>query len=134
MIGSFKHKGLRNLFEQDDGRKVSADQVDRLRLILISTLQVDKAVFFSAVITVAAFVPLFTMQGVEGQIFGPMAKTYAYALIGSLVGTFTLTPVLSSLILPDHVEEELIDLRLMKYVKDYLPPDWRTRGMVFDSE
>jgi len=34
MIGSFKHKGLRNLFEQDDGRKVSADQVDRLRLIL----------------------------------------------------------------------------------------------------
>jgi proteic killer suppression protein len=34
MIGSFKHKGLRNLFEQDDGRKVRADQVDRLRLIL----------------------------------------------------------------------------------------------------
>jgi toxin HigB-1 len=36
MIGSFKHKGLRNLFEQDDGGKVSADQVDRLRLILSS--------------------------------------------------------------------------------------------------
>jgi proteic killer suppression protein len=34
MIGSFKHKGLRNLFEQDDARKVKADQVDRLRLIL----------------------------------------------------------------------------------------------------
>jgi len=37
MIESFKHKGLRNLFEQDDARKVQADQVDRLRLIL-STL------------------------------------------------------------------------------------------------
>jgi proteic killer suppression protein len=37
MIDSFKHKGLRNLFEQDDARKVKADQVDRLRLIL-STL------------------------------------------------------------------------------------------------
>ena len=34
MIVSFKHKGLRSLFEQDDGRKVSADQIDRLRLIL----------------------------------------------------------------------------------------------------
>ena len=34
MIGSFKHKGLRNLFEQDDPRKVKADQIDRLRLIL----------------------------------------------------------------------------------------------------
>jgi toxin HigB-1 len=34
MIESFKHKGLRSLFEQDDGRRVRADQVDRLRLIL----------------------------------------------------------------------------------------------------
>ena len=34
MIESFKHKGLRDLFEQDDGRKVRADQIDRLRLIL----------------------------------------------------------------------------------------------------
>ncbi|MGC2153012.1 MAG: efflux RND transporter permease subunit, partial [Terriglobales bacterium] len=49
---------------------------ERLRLILISALQVDKAVLFSALITVAGFVPLFTMQGVEGQIFGPMARTY----------------------------------------------------------
>src|SRR5271157_5942963 len=52
---------------------------DRLRLILVSALQVDKAIFFSALITVAGFVPLFTMQGVEGQIFGPMARTYGYA-------------------------------------------------------
>ena len=44
---------------------------DRLRLILISAIQVDKAVLFSALITVAGFVPLFTMQGVEGQILGP---------------------------------------------------------------
>ncbi|MGO9360509.1 MAG: efflux RND transporter permease subunit, partial [Xanthobacteraceae bacterium] len=47
---------------------------DRLRLILVSALQVDRAVFFSTAIIVAAFVPLFTMQGVEGQIFGPMAR------------------------------------------------------------
>ena len=78
---------------------------DRLRLILVSALQVDKAVFFSAVITVAAFVPLFTMQGVEGQIFGPMARTYAYALAGALLSTFTVTPVLASLLLPKRVKE-----------------------------
>jgi cobalt-zinc-cadmium resistance protein CzcA len=78
---------------------------DRLRLILVSALQVDKAVLFSALITVAAFVPLFTMQGVEGQIFGPMARTYAYALAGALLSTFTVTPVLSSLILPEEAEE-----------------------------
>jgi cobalt-zinc-cadmium resistance protein CzcA len=78
---------------------------ERLRIILVSALQVDKAVFFTAAITVTAFVPLFTMQGVEGQIFGPMARTYGYALAGALLSTFTVTPVLASLLLPKHVEE-----------------------------
>ena len=78
---------------------------DRLRLILVSALQVDRAVLFSTVIIVAAFIPLFTMQGVEGQIFGPMARTYAYALVGALIATFTVTPCLASLLLPEHVAE-----------------------------
>lgn len=84
---------------------ISNKWTDRLRLILISALQVDKAVFFSAAITVAGFVPLFTMQGVEGQIFGPMARTYGYALAGALLATFTVTPVLASLLLPKHIKE-----------------------------
>ncbi|MGA3308994.1 MAG: CusA/CzcA family heavy metal efflux RND transporter [Xanthobacteraceae bacterium] len=78
---------------------------DRLRLILASGLQVDRAIFFSTAIIVAAFIPLFTMQGVEGQIFGPMARTYAYALVGALIATFTVTPCLASLLLPEHVRE-----------------------------
>ena len=87
---------------------------DRLRLILISAIQVDKAVLFSALITVAGFVPLFTMQGVEGQIFGPMARTYGYALAGALIATFTITPVLASMLLPEHVKEaETIVVRLL---------------------
>ena len=73
---------------------------DRLRMILISAVQVDKAVLFSALITVAGFVPLFTMQGVEGQIFGPMARTYGYALAGALIATFTITPALASMSSP----------------------------------
>jgi len=76
-----------------------------LRLILISAMQINKAVFFSVLIIVAAFVPLFTMQGVEGAIFGPMARTYAYALTGALIATFTVTPVLASLLLPAQVKE-----------------------------
>jgi cobalt-zinc-cadmium resistance protein CzcA len=77
----------------------------RLRMIYVSALQVDRAILFSTAITIAAFGPLFTMQGVEGQIFGPMAKTYGYALVGALIATFTVTPVLSSLLLPEHVKE-----------------------------
>ena len=87
---------------------------DRLRLILISAMQVDKAVLFSALITVAGFVPLFTMQGVEGQIFGPMARTYGYALAGALIATFTVTPVIASLLLPKNVKEaETVVVRLL---------------------
>jgi cobalt-zinc-cadmium resistance protein CzcA len=87
------------------GAQVIPGWTNRLRLIMVSVLQVDRAVFFSATITVAAFVPLFTMQGVEGQIFGPMARTYGYALAGALIATFTVTPVLSSLLVPEHVKE-----------------------------
>ncbi len=90
---------------------------DRLRLILISGLQVDRAVLFSTAIIVAAFIPLFTMQGVEGQIFGPMARTYAYALVGALAATFTVTPCLASLLLPKHVSEvETIVVRALRRV------------------
>jgi cobalt-zinc-cadmium resistance protein CzcA len=90
---------------------------DRLRLILVSAMQIDKAVFFSTAIIVAAFIPLFTMQGVEGQIFGPMARTYGYALIGALIATFTVTPCLASLLLPEHVSEvETVLVRLLRSI------------------
>jgi heavy metal efflux system protein len=45
------------------------------------------------------------MQGVEGQIFSPMARTYGYALAGALLSTFSITPVLASILLPQHVRE-----------------------------
>ena len=98
----------------------SAKWTERLRIIFASALQVDKAVFFTAAITVTAFVPLFTMQGVEGQIFGPMARTYGYALAGALFATFTVTPVLASLLIPKHIEEaETVIVRTLR--KTYTP-------------
>ena len=96
---------------------------NRLRLIFISALQVDKAVFFTATITVTAFLPLFTMTGVEGQIFGPMARTYAYALAGALMATFTVTPVLASLVLPKHVEE--VETWVVRQLRERYTPSLR---------
>jgi cobalt-zinc-cadmium resistance protein CzcA len=93
---------------------------DRLRLIFVSALQVDRAVFFTATITITAFLPLFTMSGVEGQIFGPMARTYAYALGGALLATFTVTPVLASIVLPRHVEE--VETRFVRMIRAIYTP------------
>ncbi|MGZ5823042.1 MAG: efflux RND transporter permease subunit, partial [Hyphomicrobium sp.] len=89
----------------------------KLNTILAGAVEVDRAILFSVIITIAAFLPLFTMQGVEGQIFGPMSRTYAYALLGAVIATFTVTPVLSSLILPDRVAEiETIVVRAIRSV------------------
>ncbi|HTS42599.1 MAG TPA: CusA/CzcA family heavy metal efflux RND transporter [Xanthobacteraceae bacterium] len=68
-------------------------------------IDVNRSIFFAAGIIIAGFIPLFTLSGVEGHIFGPMAKTYAYALAGGLIATFTVTPALSALLLPEHVRE-----------------------------
>jgi cobalt-zinc-cadmium resistance protein CzcA len=62
--------------------------------ILRAVWQIDRALLFSTLIMVCAFVPLFTMTGPEGQLFAPMAQTYAFSLLGALVLACTLTPVL----------------------------------------
>ena len=93
---------------------------NRLRMIFISAMQIDKAILFSTIITVAAFLPLFTMEGVEGQIFGPMARTYGYALAGALLATFTITPVLSSYLLPRHPKE--VETIVVKKLRDWYTP------------
>jgi heavy metal efflux system protein len=77
----------------------------KLATIFRSATEVNHAIFFSASIIIVGFVPLFTLSGVEGHIFGPMAKTYAYALGGGLLATFTVSPALSALLLPAHVQE-----------------------------
>jgi cobalt-zinc-cadmium resistance protein CzcA len=65
--------------------------------ILRCVREIDNALLFSTLIMVCAFVPLFTMKGPEGQLFGPMAQTYAFSLMGALVLALTLTPVLCML-------------------------------------
>lgn len=87
----------------------------RLQRILSAAVEVDKAILFSVLITIAAFIPLFTMQGVEGQIFSPMARTYAYALLGAVIATFTVTPVMASILLPERVQE--VETLLVRWIR-----------------
>jgi len=77
----------------------------KLAAIANAVGEVDRAVLFSALIIIAGFVPLFTLSGIEGHIFGPMAKTYAFAIAGALIATFTVSPAFSALLLPDRVRE-----------------------------
>ena len=83
--------------------------------------EVSTAIFFSALIIVAAFIPLFTMGGIEGRIFGPMAKTYAYAIGGALLATFTVAPALAGALFRDDTEEKVMPIvRWMAQAHEWL--------------
>ncbi|WP_407528882.1 efflux RND transporter permease subunit [Methylobacterium oryzisoli] len=98
-----------------EGRAAPGGLTGRLGAIAVAGAEVNRAIFFSATIIIVGFLPLFTMTGVEGHIFGPMAKTYAYALVGGLLATFTVSPALSAIILPGRVEErDTLIVRLLR--------------------
>ena len=77
----------------------------KMGTISIGAAEVSQSIFFAAAIIIAGFVPLFTLSGIEGHIFGPMAKTYAYAIAGGLIATFTIAPALSLVLFPQVVQE-----------------------------
>jgi cobalt-zinc-cadmium resistance protein CzcA len=82
-----------------------SDFTGKLLSIFHGATEVNRSILFAATIIIAGFLPLFTLSGVEGHIFGPMAKTYAYALAGGLIATFTVAPAMAALFLPDRVKE-----------------------------
>src|ERR1700726_588704 len=101
---------------------ISADTAMAMKshAILSASADVSRSIFFAAPIIIAVFIPLFTLSGVEGNIFSPMARTYAYALAGGLIATFTVSPALSAIILPAHIEEtETFLMRLLHRI--YVP-------------
>ncbi len=67
--------------------------------------EVGGPMFFSTLIFLIAFLPLFTMRGVEGAIFSPMSHTYSYALVTAILLAVTLSPALSSLLLHKGMKE-----------------------------
>jgi cobalt-zinc-cadmium resistance protein CzcA len=79
------------------GSSEHADLPIRNRIVRAAA-EVERSLFFSTLILVCALLPLFTMQGPEGQLFGPMADTYAFALCGALLLSVSLSPVLCAIL------------------------------------
>ena len=85
----------------------SADNPSESTLICIkrASTEVGGPMFYSTLIFIVAFLPLFTMKGVEGVIFSPMSHTYSFALISAILLAVTLTPVLTSFLLHKGMKE-----------------------------
>ena len=79
-------------------------------IVIRASDEVTGPIFFSTVIILIAFLPLFTMHGVPGRIFAPMSHTYGYAMASALILALTVTPVLCRWLLPgkEHREETVV--------------------------
>ena len=93
--------------------------VNRTHIILEAAREVINPIAFAILIIIVVFLPLFSLTGLEGKLFKPMALTITFAMVGSLVLTLTLVPVLSALILKPKEEK---DTFLVRWVKGFYLP------------
>lgn len=85
---------------------VRFNKLSKLGLIKQTATGLGKAVFFSKLIIISALLPIFSFQKVEGKMFSPLAFTLGFALLGALIFTLTLVPVLVSILLKKNVKEK----------------------------
>lgn len=82
------------------------NRLSKLGLIKNTGTQMGKAIFFSKLIIISALLPIFSFEKVEGKMFAPLAYTLGFALLGALIFTLTLVPVLCAALLRKNVREK----------------------------
>ena len=108
---------VENIFSALSHHTGSKDRDSVRSAVIEATAQVGRPTFFSMIIIILAHLPIFTLQRQEGRIFAPMAYTIISALVGSLVFSLTLVPLLSFYLLRTSAEEkENILLRTCKRI------------------
>ena len=104
-------------------RQAEGGEVNRVDAVLAAAREVANPIAFAILIIIVVFLPLFSLEGLEGKLFKPMAFNISFAMAGSLLLTLTLIPVLAALLLKPHEER---DTRLVGWLKrGYVPLlDW----------
>lgn len=110
---------VENAFRTMAERKQSGQPIDRSSAVLAATREVANPIAFAILIIVVVFLPLFTLQGLEGKLFKPMAFTISFAMAGSLLLTLTAIPVLAALVLKPREDRDTLLVRVVK--NRYLP-------------
>ena len=105
---------VENAFRIMGERRAEGEPVDRTAAVLAAAREVAQPITFAILIIVVVFLPLFSLQGLEGKMFKPMAFNIAFAMGGSLLLSLTLVPVLAALLLKPKEEK---DTRLVAVLK-----------------
>ncbi|MFN7312856.1 MAG: efflux RND transporter permease subunit [Bacteroidota bacterium] len=90
---------------------------ERQDIIVESTISIKKSVVFGGLIILIVYFPILTLQGVEGKMFSPMAKTVGYAIIGALLLSLTYVPMMSALVLrpPKSLHHDDIGAKIVNF-------------------
>jgi cobalt-zinc-cadmium resistance protein CzcA len=97
---------VENLYRHKQQRKEEGKpEGNFLDLILLSAREVERPIVYAIAIIILAYLPIFTLQRVEGRLFSPMAWTVAFALLGAMVLAITVVPLLCSFFLGGELKE-----------------------------
>lgn len=110
---------VENSFRIMAERREAGEEVNRTAAVLAAAYEVANPIAFAILIIIVVFVPLFSLQGLEGKLFKPMAFNISFAMAGSLLLTLTIIPVLASIILKPREERDTLLVRWIK--RGYLP-------------
>jgi heavy metal efflux system protein len=105
---------VENAFRIMAERKAGDEPVDRAAAVIAAAREVAQPVAFAILIIIVVFLPLFSLQGLEGKMFKPMAFNIAFAMAGSLLLSLTLVPVLAALVLKPKEEKDTRVVAVLK--------------------
>jgi len=110
---------VENSFRVMSERREAGENVNRTAAVLEAAREVANPISFAILIIIVVFLPLFSLEGLEGKLFKPMAFNISFAMAGSLLLTLTIIPVLAALILKPKEEKDTFLVAWIK--KRYLP-------------
>jgi len=99
---------VENIFRHKERQKTLPETQqthDMIQLILVAAREVERPIVYAIAIIILAYLPIFTLQRIEGRLFSPMAWTVAFALLGALLLVLTVVPVLSYYLLKGNIKE-----------------------------
>ncbi|HEX6995726.1 MAG TPA: CusA/CzcA family heavy metal efflux RND transporter [Gammaproteobacteria bacterium] len=110
---------VENAFRIMNEQRAAGRPVERSAAVLAAAMEVASPIAFAILIIIVVFLPLFSLEGLEGKLFKPMAFNISFAMTGSLILTMTLIPVLAAIILKPRDERETLLVRAFK--RGYVP-------------
>lgn len=111
---------VENIFRHLIEAKSAGRKSDTLAIVTEAAKEVGRPILFSIGIIISVFIPLFALEGIEGRMFQPLALTYIYALVGALIVSLTLIPVLCYFFLRGNLVEK--EHKPLSWLREFLRP------------